>query len=210
MINIVIADDHYLIREGFTRLLAIQPDMCVVAAVATAADLLECLMVAEIHVAVLDISLPDRSGMDVLKDLKIRRPRLPVLILSMHPEEHYGLRALQAGAAGYITKGSAAEELVHAIRKVHSGGRYVSESLAEQLAFSVGSDRDSAPHENLSDREFQVLLLMGGGSVTNEIAEALSISVNTVRTYRRRVSEKLGLSSIPDLVRYVLERQLLD
>ena len=210
MIRVVIADDHYLIREGFTRLASKEKDIQVVAAVETARDLFKFLEKNDVDVVVLDISLPDKNGLDVLKDLHLQKPEISVLILSMHPEEHFAIRALQNGAAGYINKTAAPQELMRAIRKVTGGGYYVSESLGERLATVLGPQRDRPLHDLLSDREFQVFLLIGEGKSSKEIADALAISDNTVRTYRRRVMDKLGLKSTTEMIQYVLHHRLLE
>jgi two-component system, NarL family, invasion response regulator UvrY len=210
MIHIIIADDHYLIREGFSRLASKQKDICVVAAVATARELFDCIKKNEIDVVVLDISLPDRNGLDVLKDLHLQAPDISVLILSMHSEEHFAIRALQYGASGYISKTAPPEELIRAVRKVSGGGHYVSEALGEKLATVLGPNQEKSSHDVLSDREFQVLLLIAQGKASKEIADSLAISDNTVRTYRRRIMEKLGLKSITEMIRYVFQHNLLD
>lgn len=210
MINIIMADDHCLIREGFVRLIEKQEDMKIIAAVDTAERLFKELRNAEANIVVLDISLPDKNGIDALKDLKQQRPKIAVLILSMHPEEHFALRALQNGASGYLRKGTNASELMKAIRKVCSGGRYVSETMAERLA-EVFSTHDNRPAlEKLSDREFQVLLMIGDGQSSKRIASTLSISDNTVRTYRTRIMDKLQLKTTAEIIQYAIQQDLLE
>lgn len=208
MIRVVICDDHELIRSGFARLIDREEDLTLSAEATDAAETLEILETEPCDVLVLDISLPDRNGLEVLKELQGRFPRLPALILSMHSEEQYALRALQAGAVGYITKNNASQELVKAIRKVADGSRYVGERTAEKLALSIGPRGAAEPHERLSDREYQILALIGAGKSVREAAAELSLSVHTVNTYRRRILEKLGLDTTTQIVRYALEHEI--
>ncbi len=210
MIRVVIADDHALIREGFARLVAREASMELAGEADTAAELMELLAHTCCDVLVLDIGLPDRSGLDVLKELRVRYPRMAVLVLSMYPTERYAMRALHGGAAGYLTKSSAADELLKAVRKLGAGGRYVSETLAEELAFSLNAGTTGMPHEALSDREYQVLLLLAQGNPTGEIARFLSLSGNTIQTYRRRVLAKLGLRTNSELSLYAVRHGLID
>lgn len=158
---------------------------------------------------ILDISLPGRSGLDILAEIKSLRPKLPVLVLSMHPEEQYALRALKAGAAGYLTKGSSAQELIAALNKISLGKKYVSAALAEALANRLGTDGDSLPHERLSDREFQVMRMIAAGATPKRIAEDLMIGIKTVNTYRSRILLKMDMKCNADLTRYAVEYQLL-
>jgi DNA-binding NarL/FixJ family response regulator len=158
----------------------------------------------------LDISLPGRNGIDILKQLKKERPKLPVLMLTMHPEEQYAIRALKAGALGYLTKESTPDELITAIRKVSAGGKYVSSSLAETLAYELGRMDEKAPHETLSDREYQIMLLIASGKTVTEIAETLSLSIKTVSTYRSRILEKMRMKNSAELTYYAIKNQLVD
>jgi len=160
-------------------------------------------------VVVLDINMPGRNGLEVLKELKQERPRLPVLVLSVHPEEQYGIRVLKAGAAGFMNKESAPEELVTAIRKVIRGGKYLTPTLAERLAFRVADGSEAHPHEKLSDRELQVLCLIASGKTVTEIAGDLSLSVKTISTYRARILEKMSMKSSAELTRYALQNHLV-
>lgn len=208
MIRVAIADDHDLIREGFARLVSRESDMNLVGEAETAADAVAILRGTVCDVLVLDVALPDSNGLEALKDVRLRFPDVAVLMLSMHPEEQYALRSLQNGASGYVTKGRDSRVLIDAIRKVASGGRYVSPSLAERLADELTRKSTRLPHETLSDRELEVLILIGDGVPTGEIAERLSLSTNTVQTYRRRIREKLEARSNADLVRYVVDHQL--
>lgn len=208
MIKILIADDHPVVRQGLKQMLADEPDMKVAGEAANATDLLEKVQKEPWDIVLLDITMPGRGGLDVLKDLKRDRARLPVLVLSMHPEDQFGLRVLKAGAAGYLTKDSAPEELVKAIRKVCGGGKYVSPLLAEQLATRLDSTEPRPPHEFLSDREYQVMRLIASGKRVGDIARDLSLSVKTISTYRLRVLEKMDLKTNAELTRYAIERGL--
>lgn len=161
-------------------------------------------------VVILDITMPGRNGLDVLRDLKRERPRLPVLVLSMHSEDQFAIRTLKAGASGYMTKESAPDELVKAIRKVHAGGRYVSPALAERMAFALEGPSDSLPHERLSDREYQVLCMIASGKSVTQIADEISLSVKTISTYRSRILAKMGMKTNAELTRYAIRNQLVD
>ncbi len=210
MLKIALCDDHPIFREGLRRILLEQPDIRVESEVGSGADLLQAAAAKHFDVIILDIALPDMNGLDVLKALRASGIRAGVLILSMHPEEHYARRVLKAGAAGYLQKESPPEELVSAIRTIAKGGKYVTASLAERLAVELEGNREKAPHELLSDREYQVLCLLASGKRAKEIAHELCLSVPTVSTYRARLLEKLGLSSAAELVRYALEHGLID
>ncbi len=210
MLKIALCDDHPIFREGLRRILLEQPDIRVESEVGSGADLLQAAAAKHFDVIILDIALPDMNGLDVLKALRASGIRAGVLILSMHPEEHYARRVLKAGAAGYLQKESPPEELVSAIRTIAKGGKYVTASLAQRLAVELEGNREKAPHELLSDREYQVLCLLASGKRAKEIAHELCLSVPTVSTYRARLLEKLGLSSAAELVRYALEHRLID
>jgi two-component system invasion response regulator UvrY len=210
MIKILIADDHVLIREGLRKILKEAPDMSVVSEAQNAREVFERLKEDNPDVVVLDISLPGKSGLEILKDLKQEKPDLPVLILSMHPEDRFAVRALKAGAAGYVTKESAAQDLIKAIRKVVQGRKYVSASLAEKLAFDLESSTGKPLHESLSDREYQVLCMIAAGKTVKEISGELFLSISTVNTYRARILEKMGMKTDADLIRYSIENQLID
>jgi DNA-binding NarL/FixJ family response regulator len=210
MIRTIIADDHELIREGFKKLLDRQDDITLVAEARTGGEIFDCLRECACDVLVLDISLPDKSGLDVLKELRNLYPHLRCLVLSMHPEERYATRALKNGAAGYITKASADQELIKAIRKIAQGGRYISEALAEELASAFSAERESETHEKLSDREYQIFLLIGKGKTIQEIADNLALSINTVNTYRRRIFEKTALRSNAEIIQYVIQHNLIE
>lgn len=210
MIKILIADDHLLIREGLKKVLAQEVDLKVVAECPKAAEVADFLRDGECDVIMLDINMPGKSGLDLLKELPLRETGVKVLILSMQPEELFARRALQAGASGYLTKETAAEELVEAIRKVHYGGKYVSRALAEQLAIYVQHEADKPLHTRLSDRELQVLQLIGAGKTTDDIATQLALSASSVKTYRQRILEKLNLKSTAEIIHYALKNNLID
>jgi two-component system invasion response regulator UvrY len=161
-------------------------------------------------VVILDISMPHMDGLDVLKQLKIEKPKLPVIVLSIHPEDQYALRVLKAGASGYVTKASAPDELINAIRKVCRGGKYISPSIAEKLAFQLEANFDEMPHEALSDREYQVLCMLASGKTVTEIADELALSVKTVSTYRARILEKMDMKNNAELIHYAIQNQLVD
>lgn len=210
MIKILIGDDHILIREGLKKILKAAADINVVAEASDARGVLESLKKESVDVVVLDISLPGKNGIELLKDLKLQNAKLPVLMLSMHPEDRFAVRALKAGASGYITKESAAEELIKAIRKVVQGRKYVSPTLAEKLAFNLDIDTDKPPHESLSDREYEVLCLIATGKSVREIAEQLHLSMSTVNTYRARILDKMKMRTDAELIRYAVQNQLID
>lgn len=209
MIRILIADDHIVVHRGLRQILGDEPDMSVVGEALNAQEVLALVRKRDWDVVVLDISMPGKSGLDIIEELKQERPNLPVLILSMHPEDRYAVRALRVGAAGYLTKESAPEELVKAIRKVVTGGRYVSPSLAERLAFVLSANSEQPPHETLSNREYQVLCMIGSGKSVGAIAVELSLSVKTISTYRARVLEKMTLKNTSELIHYALQNRLV-
>ena len=210
MIRIIIADDHALIREGLKRIVSGTRDMSVISEAKDADDLFAELRRKKHDIIVLDISMPGRSGLEVLKDLKREYPRIPVLVQSLHPEDRFAVRALRAGASGYITKDSAFEELLGAIRKVSSGGKYVSVSLAEKLAGDLEKQTEKPLHEALSDREYQVLRMIASGQTVKEISAELGLSIHTVNTYRSRVLNKMHMKKDAELIRYALEQLLID
>jgi two-component system invasion response regulator UvrY len=210
MIKVFVADDHAVVRRGVLQILEEAPDMVSVGEASTGRGVLRAMRKHACDVLVLDISMPDGGGLEVLKQLQTLKPHLRVLILSMYPEKQYALRALKAGAAGYLTKESAPDELITAIRQVAEGGRYITQSLAEKLAAELKSDVEKEPHETLSDREYQVMTLLAAGKSATEIAAELSLSIKTVSTYRARVLEKLRLSSTAEIIRFAIERGLVE
>ncbi len=209
MIKILIADDHPIVRSGLKQIMVKEPGMVVEGEAQNARELLSLVRKQAWDVVILDINLPDRSGLDVLIQLKKEFPTLPVLMLSVHPEEQYAVRALKSGAAGCLTKHSVPGELVKAIRKAVAGGKYVSSSLAERLALDLESD-ERALHETLSGREFAVMCMIASGKRLNEIAEKIFVSPKTVSTYRTRILEKMGMKTNADLTHYVIKNKLVD
>lgn len=210
MIKILIADDHAIVREGPKQIISETPDMAVVAEASNGEDVLEKVSANKYDVILLDISMPGRSGLDILRQLKIEKPKLPIMMLSVHPEEQYAVRALRAGASGYLTKESAPDELIAAIRKISQGRKYVSSSLAEKLAYELGIDVKKLRHEVLSDREFQVMCMFASGKTVKEIAAELSISIPTIRTYRIRILEKMKMKNIAEIIHYAVKQGLVD
>jgi DNA-binding NarL/FixJ family response regulator len=210
MIRIIIADDHAAVRRGVKDILADEADMEIGAEASTAQELLDLVRKQAWDAVVLDISLPGRSGLEVLSELKQERPSLPVLVHTMHAEDQFAVRALRAGAAGYLTKDSAPAELVKALRKIVAGGKYVGQSLAEKLAVRVDANIDRAPHEALSDREFQILRLLASGKTVSEIADELSLSVKTISTYRSRILGKMKMKNNAELMRYALQHKVVE
>lgn len=210
MIRIIIADDHAAIRRGVKDILADEDDMEIGAEASTAQELLDLVRKQAWDAVVLDISLPGRSGLEVLSELKQERPSLPVLVHTMHSEDQFAVRALRAGAAGYLTKDSSPAELVKALRKIVAGGKYVGQSLAEKLAVNVDANSDRAPHEALSDREFQVLRFLASGKTVSEIADELSLSVKTISTYRSRILDKMKMKNNAELMRYSLQHKVVE
>ncbi|HTY58971.1 MAG TPA: response regulator transcription factor [Bacteroidota bacterium] len=209
MIRILIADDHPIVRAGLKQVIEKSPDMRVEGEALNGDEVLDLVYRERWDIVILDFSMPGRSGLDVIKEVRRERPALPVLVLSMHPEAELAPRLLKAGVAGYLMKESATTELVNAIRKICSGGRYVSPALAEKLAGDLASETLRLPHEALSDREYQVLLCIADGKSAQDIALELSLSVKTVRTYRERVMEKLSLKNDVEISHYALEHRLL-
>jgi DNA-binding NarL/FixJ family response regulator len=209
MRRVLLVEDHQIVRDGLKTLLREQA-ITVFGEASTAADALSLAREEEWDLAVVDISLGGRSGLDVVREIKQIRPKVPVLVLSMHSEEQYARRAYKAGAAGYITKDSPRAELASAIAKVIGGGRYVSTTFADRLVVDLERDTDQPPHQALSDREFEVMRLMASGKTIGEIAELLALSDKTVSTYRARILEKMHLDTNAELIRYVLENKLID
>jgi two-component system invasion response regulator UvrY len=210
VLRILIADDHPVFRRGLKQIVEEAPDLLVAGEAANGAEALLKARTDDYDVVLLDITMPVKNGVDVLSELKREKPALPILMLSMHPEEQYAVRALRAGASGYLTKESAPEELVAAIRKVSTGGKYVSASLAEHLASIVQSAGESPLHATLSNREYQVMCLIASGKTVSEVARELSLSVKTVSTYRARILEKLNMKNNAELMRYAAQHELVE
>jgi DNA-binding NarL/FixJ family response regulator len=210
MIRIVIADDHTIVREGLKRLLDAAGDLQIVAEAADGHQALEHARTLEFDVLLLDMSMPGKSGIELIKQVHAEKPRLRMLVLSMHEEHQYAVRAIRAGASGYLTKESASAQLVAAIRKVAAGGAFISAEVAQHLALSAMPGAQGMPHEALSDREFQVFQLIAGGKSVSDIAERLNLSVKTVSTHKANVLHKMGLTTNADLVRYALSHRLVN
>jgi DNA-binding NarL/FixJ family response regulator len=207
MIRIVIADDHTVVRHGLRQIVMLDPDMAIVGEAQNGNEVLEIVRDTPVDVVVLDITMPGRNGLETLKDLKRLAPEIGVIVLSMHSKEQYAVRVLKAGASAYISKESAPEELVAAIKKAYRGEKYISPDVAEFFAEYIVRGADE-PHKQLSDREFEVMCLIGSGRGITEIAQELNLSVKTVSTYRTRIIEKTGLASNAQITRYVLEHGL--
>lgn len=208
MIRVIIVDDHEIVRKGLIQIMAEVPDIEVRGEAGDAHEALALVRAGCCDVALIDLTMPGKSGLELLQELKREFPRLPVLVLSMHSEDEYAVRVIKAGAAGFLTKRSAPKELIGAIRKVYQGGRYISTPVAEALASSIQTGGEGAPHEKLSDREFQVMMKIASGRSLREIAEELSLSEKTIGTYRTRVLEKMGMKKNVELVRYALLNNL--
>ena len=210
MIRVLIADDHAILRRGLREILMRELEGVVCGEAENAQQVLAQVQSQNWDLAIVDITMPGRSGLDVLRDLQRVQPGLPVLVLSMHPEDQYGKRVLKAGASGYMNKESAPEELIKAIRKVLTGGRYVSPTLAERLAVEWSTNAGRPLHENLSDREFEVLRMIALGKTVSQIAAELHLSTTTVSTYRARILEKMNMTTTAELMRYALRNDLVD
>jgi len=209
MIKLLVADDHALIRRGIIQTVADEPDMRVIGEAQDVQQLLDLARATDWDLTILDINMPGRNGIEALKEVKKEYPTRPVLMLSMHPEEHFAVRAFRAGAAGYLTKESPPEELITAIRKVLAGGRYVSHALTETIVREFAFGSDPPLYELLSNREYEVFRLLASGRTVSEIAGQLALSVKTVSTYRTRVLEKLNLKNNAELMRYAVEHQFI-
>lgn len=209
MLRILIADDHTVVRKGVKQILAEEFPTAEIVEVEDAESLVKKVITAKWDLVISDINMPGRSGLDALVQIKDISPALPVLILSVNPEEQYALRFLKAGASGYLNKVSASDELVKAVQKILLGKKYISEAVAEKLASTFTADMDNPLHDSLSNREFDVMKLLASGKTVSDIAEALSLSVTTVSTYRARVMTKLGRKTNSDLTKYAMENELI-
>ncbi|TFW29513.1 response regulator [Massilia horti] len=209
-IRVFIADDHAIVREGLKQILAEQRDIIVAGEAENGLDAVRLFRKSKCHVLLLDISFPDRNGIEVLKLVKKEQPEQAVLMLSMHREDQYAIRSLKAGAAGYLTKQSAPRELVTAIRQVAAGQKYVSAALAQALANQVGADHELPVHDTLSDREYQTLTMIASGKTVSEIARELSLSVKTISEYRARLLVKMKLKTSAELTHYAIRNQLIE
>jgi DNA-binding NarL/FixJ family response regulator len=209
MIRIVLADDHTLMRDGLRQILAECADMTVAGEASSGFEVMERLRDLEFDVLVLDMSMPGKNGIDLIRHVKSARPHLPVLILSMHKEEQYAVRTIKAGASGYLCKDSASLQLVQAIRKVACGGKFVSPAAAEYLALAL-SEREALPHPRLSDREYQIFRQIAAGLGVTEIAADLNLSVKTISTHKTRIMQKMQFTNLSELIRYAIRYELLE
>lgn len=207
--KVLIADDHAIVRKGLRQILLEEYPFCEIGEASDAEELIKKTLADTWDVVITDLSMPGRSGLDALRQIRETYPKLPVLVLSMHPEDQYAIRVLKAGASGYLNKDTAQDELINAMRKVLNGKKYISAKVAEQMADSIDHNNDKALHELLSDREFDVLKMLSAGKSVSDIAETLSLSSTTVSTYRARILEKMKMKSNADLTRYALENKLI-
>jgi len=210
VIHVLVADDHELIRDGFRKLFDEEEDIQLVGEAASAGKALELLRDNDIDIVILDIGLPDKNGIEVLKDIKAEKIDTKVLMLSMHPEMRYARRALRNGAAGYLTKDAPSDTIIRAVHAIYRKGSYITDAVAEQLYQQVRDDRQHVSHEQLSDREYQILLLIGKGESVRTISEKLGLSINTINSYRRRLLEKMNFKNNAEIVQYVIRHDLLE
>jgi len=210
MIKILLADDHAVVRQGLKQMLMETYPHAIFAEASNAAEVMEFVHKQRWDIAILDISMPGRNGLDVLKEIKDLYPKLPVLILSMHPEDQFAVRVIKAGAAGYMMKDTAMEELITAIKKILAGGKYIRASVAEKLAEDIGRRKSDEPHTTLSDREYQVLCMIASGTTVSDIAEKMALSVKTISTYRARILEKMEMKSNAELTHYAIKNNLVE
>lgn len=210
MIKILIADDHTLFRKGLKHILSEYPDLVVTDEASNGQEVLEKIWHNDYDMVLLDITMPGMTGLDALKQLKNDKPKLPVLVLSMHPEEQYAVRVIRAGASGYLRKESAPDELITAIQKISGGRKYITSSLAERLADNVESTAEKPLHDTLSDREFEVFRMIAAGKTIKQIAEALFLNARTISTYRSRILEKMQMETNAELIHYAIKHQILD
>ena len=210
MIKILIVDDHAIVREGLNRIIQSEQDMHVAGMAKDGSEVIRLMLENEVDIVVLDISMPGKSGLDLIKDLKQVQPLVKILMLSMYPEERFAMRSIKAGASGYLTKEMAPEEIVNAIRTIHSGRKYITSALADMIAEELQNPSEKVPHELLSDREFEVLCMLAVGKPVVEIAVVLSLSESTVSTYRMRILQKMSLKTNSDLIHYGIEHGLVD
>lgn len=209
-IRLGIADDHTIVREGLKQLLGAENDLTISGEARNAAEVIELVRNTALDVLILDMSMPGRSGIELIRQVRLESPKLRILVLSMHEEEQYALRAIKAGASGYLTKESASSQLVQAIRKVATGGAFITPAVAEQLALGIMSLVDGPPHASLSDREFQVFRMIASGRSISEIALELNLSVKTISTHKARIMLKMGLGNNTELLRYAIAHNLID
>jgi DNA-binding NarL/FixJ family response regulator len=210
MIRVVIADDHTIVREGLKQVLSAASDLTIVGEAQNGQEVLQRVREQDFEVLLLDMSMPGKSGIELIKQVRAEKPRLRIMVLSMHQEPQYAVRAIKAGASGYLTKESASAQLVSAIRKVAGGGAFITDAVAEQLALGAMPQTDGPPHHLLSDREFQVFRLLVAGRTVSEIAEQLNLSVKTVSTHKARIMQKMNMSNPAELIRYAIQHGLAE
>jgi DNA-binding NarL/FixJ family response regulator len=210
MIRVVIADDHTIVREGLKQLLLTDPEFNVIGEARDGLEVMQRVRELDFDVLLLDMSMPKKSGIELIKQVKAEKPKLRVLILSMHEEQQYAIRAIKAGAAGYLTKESAPTQLISALRKVAAGGVFITPAVAEQLALGAMPQSEAAPHSMLSDREFEVFKLLAAGKTVTDIADQLNLSSKTVSTHKARLMEKMGINNPAELIRYAIAHRLVD
>jgi DNA-binding NarL/FixJ family response regulator len=210
MIRVVVADDHTIVREGLKQVLASAAEIAVVGEAKDGHEVMQRVRELDFDVLLLDMSMPGKSGIELIKQVRSEKPKLRVLILSMHQEQQYAVRAIKAGASGYLTKDSASTQLVSAIRKVAGGGAYITDSVAQQLALGAMSQADGPPHGALSDREFQVFRMLVSGKAVSDIGRELNLSVKTVSTHKARIMEKMSMSNPAELIHYAIRHRLID
>ncbi|HOI29294.1 MAG TPA: response regulator transcription factor [Melioribacteraceae bacterium] len=208
--NILITDDHEIIREGIKKILSRNEDLKIVAEASSVKEMEEIINNTQIDLLMLDISLPDKSGLDIVKDLKSRYPETKILVFSIFPEEKFAKRAINQGADGYISKNAKPSEIINAIRKIEKGGKYLNLEIMEELFLSSQKNRNALAHELLSNREFEVLRLLAQGKKITEIADSLSLSINTIASYKTRIQNKLNRKSTADLIRYAIDNNLIE
>ncbi len=210
MIKILLADDHPIIIKGLKQIIEEEDDMKVTGEARNGNEALELMRKNDYDIAILDITMPKKTGVEVIEEMKYLKKKIPVLVLSVHPEDQFAMRVLKTGAKGYMTKESAPEHIVEAIKKIVNGGKYISPALAEKILSDINSDREEAPHETLSNREFQIIIMIASGKTLKEIAEELNLNIKTISTYRQRILEKMNMTSNAELTRYVLDNKLMD
>ncbi len=210
MIRVVLADDHTIVREGLKQLLLATGDLAIVGEARDGHEVMERVRTLDFDLLLLDMSMPGKSGIELIKQVRAEKPRLKILVLSMHEEHQYAVRAIRAGASGYLTKESASRQLVEAIRKVAAGGAFISAEVAQQLALGAMPDARGLPHEALSDREFQIFRLLAAGKSVTDIGAQLNLSVKTVSTHKSNLMHKMGMASAAELVRYAITHRLVD
>jgi DNA-binding NarL/FixJ family response regulator len=208
-IKVLIADDHDIVRQGINTIISDVSDISVVGEAENGDDVLKKIQELDVDIVIMDYDMPGRNGLDTLIELKAMNPKLPVIILSMFPEDHYGVRFLKAGASGYLGKSNVTQQLVEAIRRVMNGHKYISANLADKLVSELNKDSEGLPHEKLTDREFQVFHCIASGKRLKAIAEELHLSINTVSTYRSRILDKMEMANNSDLIRYAIKNSLI-